>query len=76
MAIEPILVWRYSDAPEEYRKLSIAGGDEDWVAFIPESYGKGSIGAPMWMSEGTSFGCCSVDFIEIKTGTVAIGSHA
>ncbi len=26
-----ILVWAWSDAPEEFRALSTHGGDEDWV---------------------------------------------
>lgn len=30
-----IIVWRFEDAPEEYRRLSTNGGDEDWVILIP-----------------------------------------
>ncbi len=30
-----ILVWRWDDAPDEFREFSGHGGDEDWVAFVP-----------------------------------------
>ncbi len=30
-----ILVWRFEDAPEEFRRLSQNGGDEDYVVLIP-----------------------------------------
>lgn len=30
-----IVVWAWDDAPEEYRELSLHGGDEDWVVFCP-----------------------------------------
>lgn len=29
-------IWRYEDAPEEYKSLSRHGGDEDWVLHCPE----------------------------------------
>ena len=30
------VLWRWKDAPEEYKKLSGHGGDEDWVIIIPK----------------------------------------
>lgn len=39
MSVPPILVWRFYDAPEEYRALSGHGGDEDWLAFVPDEIG-------------------------------------
>ena len=33
---EPITVWSFYDAPKELRDLSTNGGDEDWLAEIPE----------------------------------------
>lgn len=33
--MNPIRVWRFEDAPEEFRRLSRCGGDEDWVAHVP-----------------------------------------
>jgi len=30
------ILWCWKDAPEEYKKLSGHGGDEDWVIFIPK----------------------------------------
>jgi len=34
----PIMVWEFDDAPEEIRKMSKNGGDEDWIAYIPSHY--------------------------------------
>lgn len=68
-----IHVWRFHEAPELLQKLSTNGGDEDWLAFIPNSFKKEYI---PWMEEGSSFGCCSVDSFKIINGTIKIGSHA
>jgi len=68
-----IKIWRFWDAPEEYRKLSNHGGDEDWVAFVPDSLKDEYIG---FLEEGTSFGCCSVSEHSIPGGTILIGAHA
>lgn len=68
----PILIWPFYDAPAAYRNLSPHGGDEDWVAFVPDSFG----GAPMFMDQGTSFGCCDVSEHKVEGGTVRIGAHA
>jgi hypothetical protein len=29
-------IWEFEDAPEEYRKLSEHGGDEDFIVELPE----------------------------------------
>ncbi len=34
-----IILWRFEDAPAYLRKLSTHGGDEDWLAIIPDSVG-------------------------------------
>lgn len=68
-----IKVWRFQDAPEEFRALSDHGGDEDWVAFLPESFNGDWID---WMESGTSFGCCHVSEHTVEGGTVRIGAHA
>ena len=68
-----ITVWRWEDAPEEFKALSTHGGDEDWVAFVPSFLKDTYIG---WMDEGSSFGCCSVSEHEVKNGVVRIGAHA
>jgi hypothetical protein len=69
--VEFIRVWAYHQAPIALRDLSTNGGDEDWIAVVP--YG---MHRPLWMEEGTAFGCCSVDAFEILAGTVYIGSHS
>lgn len=71
---EPIKVWKWWDAPEEFRELSTHGGDEDWVALIPKELADDCI---MWMEEGTSFGCSSVSDHVLDDGRVVrIGAHA
>lgn len=67
----PILVWPFYDAPEELRRLSPHGGDEDWLAFVPADQE-----TPAWLAEGTPFGVCDVAEIPVKNGRVFIGAHA
>lgn len=69
-----ITVWRWDDAPPHLRSLSRHGGDEDWLAVLPSSYG-GNL--PSWMESGTAFGCCDVQTTDMPDGTtVVIGAHA
>jgi len=74
----PIQVWRFDDAPEEYKKLSPHGGDEDWLALVPENLIDQCID---WMdpNSGNSqgFGCCDISRHKLKNGDeVRIGAHA
>lgn len=74
MEKEPIKVWRFEGAPEEYKKLSEHGGDEDWVALIPPHYTAEYIG---WMDPGGSFGYCKIYEYQLENGfVVRIGAHA
>lgn len=68
-----ILVWRFQDAPPEYRALSDHGGDEDWLAFLPDEVAGEWIG---WMNPGSSFGCCDVSEHRVEGGIVRIGAHS
>jgi hypothetical protein len=68
-----IKVWRWENAPKSYKILSENGGDEDWVAFIPNKIKEEYYS---WMDEGTGFGCCTVKEYTINGGVVRIGSHA
>ena len=69
----PILVWRFYDAPKEYQGLSPHGGDEDWIALVPNSMSGDYIG---WLEPGSRFGCCDVSEHKVDSGTVYIGAHA
>ncbi len=81
-----IRVWRFDDAPDEFRAMSQHGGDEDWVAHIPAGFDGGEQddedGDPIppyvsWADDGTPFGCCDVDTIRQSDGSwVFIGAHA
>lgn len=73
---EPIQVWEFEDAPEELKALSASGGDEDWLAVVPENYAGSWI---PWMESGTKFGCCSVSEYphpSITGCVVRIGTHS
>lgn len=51
-----ITVWRFCEAPEELRKLSTNGGDEDWLAVLPPTMASDYI---PWI-ESSGFGCAGV----------------
>lgn len=36
-----IILWPWREAPDEYKKLSPHGGDEDWVLHVPERFVEG-----------------------------------
>lgn len=68
-----ILVWPFKDAPPEYKILSTSGGDEDWLAFVPDHLKDSWI---PWMEDGSVFGCAGVEEIPVHGGVVRIGSHS
>lgn len=85
MGAPAITVWRFDDAPAEYRALSPHGGDEDWLALVPRELTlypgdwptEDSYDLPGWMREGGPFGCCDVSVHTISDDAcVAIGAHA
>jgi hypothetical protein len=72
----PILLWSFQDAPEELRKLSGHGGDEDFVLFIPTVR---LTAEPEWLENflndyATYHGDYSTH--DIEGGRVYIGAHA
>ena len=68
-----IKVWRYEDAPQKYKNLSEHGGDEDWVAFVPNSI---DIEWILWMDDGTNFAPCDYSDHKVEGGIIRIGAHA
>ena len=68
-----IKVWEFYDAPKKLQELSGHGGDEDWIAFVPEKYKDMYI---PWLESGSSFGCCAVSEHKVLNGKVYIGAHA
>lgn len=72
-----IHVWRFHEAPVNLRRCSPHGGDEDWLAFIPNRYA-----AEPWVEHAfaydSPFGVCSVSThrVEALDGIVKIGAHA
>jgi hypothetical protein len=69
-----IRVWRFKDAPPELRALSQVGGDEDWLALVPDQMIE-EYGWPSWL-DAPSFGCAGVDKYPIAGAVVLIGCHA
>ena len=70
-----ILVWRFEDAPKEFRDLSDNGGDEDWVALVPPCL----VGEWISWLDNDAFGCYKV--LDMKHPSlpgysVRIGCHA
>ena len=69
---EPIKVWEFCAAPEEYRR-HFDPDDADWLAFVPNEYGD----YINWMEVGTQFGCCSVETVYCADGSyLKVGYHA
>ena len=66
-----ILIWKFEDAPKKYQVLSQNGGDEDYIALIPNG-----MEIPVFLEEGTAFGCFKVEKHEVAEGLVLIGCHA
>jgi len=70
-----IKVWRFHDAPEEFKNLSDNGGDEDWVALIPPWFIDEDV---PWLDSG-SFGCFCIDEYthpDYPGYKIKIGCHA
>lgn len=73
----PIAVWRFGDAPAYLQALSSNGGDEDWLAVVPDYLVED--GEYISWLEVPAFGCCCVDnYPHPNTPgfVVVIGSHS
>lgn len=69
------IVYRFSDAPKKYQKLSTAGGDEDWLVVVDEDFWKDeSVWMPNWIVATDS--CQHPKIIFHNEKVVIIGSHA
>jgi hypothetical protein len=44
-----IQVWKWEDAPEEWKKLHVRDGDEDWLALVPKKFVDGNEAEIWWM---------------------------
>ena len=69
MSNKHIKLWAWKDAPEHFRALSRNGGDEDWVALIPDE-----LDAPSWLEAMDS--CRDPQIFHRAEGTVWIGAHS
>jgi hypothetical protein len=71
---QAIQVWCHDDTPQQWADLVMLGGDEDWVAFVPDTF-LGQL-APSWLDAGSSFGVSSVTDFEVDGGTLYVSQHA
>lgn len=69
-----VIVWPFADAPAELKSLSLNGGDEDWVIFIPRVLAANR--NIEWVECGTVFGDESPQRYEVDDGVIYITSHA
>lgn len=67
-----IRVWPFYEAPEELRALSEHGGDEDWLALVPEPLA----GAYLPWLEGRRFGNDVSSYWLPDGSRVFISAHA
>ena len=70
---EPVRVWRFDEAPVEFRRLSGHGGDEDWLIHVPAYL----VGIFIPWLECRHFGRCRISEHPLRDGSmVMIGAHA
>lgn len=65
------LMWEFSAAPPALQWEFGQGGDEDYLAFCPTSYGS----AP-YLFDSPSFGCCAQIQFNTSFGSFHVGTHA
>lgn len=73
--VEPIRVWFFYEAPPELQALSGHGGDEDWLALVPNQYQQHYL---PWL-DVPAFGCCDVSqhqHPDYPDCTIYISAHA
>ena len=72
-----ILIWPWDSAPESLKILSHHGGDEDWVAWVPNSYRQFvSYDDGVLWSNVLPRASCDCQEIEFLNGAVYISAHA
>lgn len=67
-----VIVWKWEDAPEEYKEWCHNNGDEDWLAFVP-THLLGHYDIP-WI-ESSSFAGHLVKTV-IQDGLLVCGAHS
>lgn len=72
-----IKVWQFFEAPEDLRKLSEHGGDEDWLVLVPASMAEGDIYWIEMCRVNGYLGCSGTSEHILPDGSkVYIGAHA
>lgn len=71
-----ITVWHFHHAPEELKKLSDNGGDEDWLVLVHYSMAEEFLrnGIPPWV---IAMGACDVHVHTLEDDSIVfIASHS
>jgi len=69
-------IWRFADAPEEYRKLSEHGGDEDFVIELPAEMTPEKVPYPVEMAV-ERMTVCDAHWCKSENGRwIVITAHA
>ena len=70
-----ITVWWRDDCPKDIWDAIENKSDIDYVAYVPDKFVEKSF-LPVWMDEGSSFGCSSVEEYKWKDGKIIVGHHS
>ena len=80
---QAILLWPFHEAPEDFKRLSQSGGDEDFLAFVPDDffdsrYFPSSHGVQYdFLSRlKQAMGVCNTEQHEVEGGFILIGTHS
>ncbi len=70
----PIVVFPFYSAPKVLQEKSENGGDEDWIAVLPDYMERSDVD---WLESGTRFGRCDSLWARGPNGeALVIGCHA
>ena len=70
-----IRVWKFLDAPEQYRSVIEDPSDKDWLVFIPKSVEKDKDEIRWWNWIG-KLDSMEPELFDVDNGTVIIGGHS
>ena len=71
-----ILLWAFKDADPRLQALSEHGGDEDWIAYIPEELAEDYSVMQLFESSTFSISGAYQEVVFKGLGKVLIGAHA
>jgi hypothetical protein len=70
------LVWRFDQAPAALRDLFQQGGDEDYLAIIPDALETDWVTFNEEVFNNASFGCAHISRYECPPFVILVGTHS